>query len=605
MRQSNRRRLTLGAVAAICAAVWAATITMPYRAGRSSLLDPLESALVNLRFSTFGAIERPDNVVIVAIDDATLSAANPLGQGRQNLADIIESIAAAGASVVAVDILLSDKGGASGDRALAATLETLPTVIAAAGSFAPGPAESEVPVTQNVLWPLPAFSQVSDVGIVNISTDHSGTPRHVPMAFMTSRGLQPSFVVQTAALFTGDTPSLSTRALKLGERVIPLDIGLQMPLRLAGPTATVTTIPAMDVLTGSASINLSGKVVILGVTATGLGDRFPTPFDPDLPGVEVMATAVSQLLGGDSLRRDDMIRRFDVASATLLSMICVVPALLLPLSIGVPLAAGALVLWVAVVWLAFGSGIWLSAALPLASAGPPLALAAMLRYTFEKRRAARSDRAMTALKKFQSPPLADLIAENPDFLLVPETRNLVVAFVDLTGFTQISQDLGPEDSEAFLKKFHVFLEQTVEKRDGIVLNFMGDGALLVFGMFEPSGNPADQALQAAIDMVQQIRALGRAEGFACPLSCRVGLHWGAVVLSRMGGDRQQQLTITGDSVNLCSRLLEIAKSESATIAATSDFTACLSEPLPLPVDHSATHSVRGRHGDVRLSFWLL
>lgn len=605
MRQLIRTRLIPGAVAAICAAVWASTIATPHRAGQSSFLDPLETALVNLRFSTFGAIARPDNVVIVAIDDATLAVANPLGQGRQNLADIIDAIAAAGASVVAVDILLPDKGDASGDRALAATLETRPTVIAAAGSFTPDPTGQGVPITQDVLWPQPAFSQVSDVGIVNISTDHSGTPRHVPMVFMTSQGLQSSFAVRTAALFTGDTPGLSTGALTLGKRIIPLDTGLQMPLRLAGPTGTVTTIPAMDILTGSASINLSGKVVILGVTATGLGDRFPTPFDPDLPGVEVMATAVSQLLGGESLRRDDMIRRIDVVSATLLSMICVVPALMLPLSIGVPLAAGALVLWIAVVWLAFGSGIWLSAALPLASAGPPLALAAMLRYTYEKRRAERSDRAVTALKKFQSPALADRIAENPDFVLVPETRNLVVSFVDLTGFTQISQDLGPEDSEAFLKKFHMFLEQIVEKRDGIVLNFMGDGALLVFGMFEQSDNPADKALQAAIDIAQQTRVLGTAEGFACPLGCRIGLHWGAVVLSRMGSDRQQQLTITGDSVNLCSRLLEIAKAESATIAATSDFTACLSEPLQLPVDRSATHSVRGRHGDVSVSFWLL
>ncbi|MDK3074324.1 adenylate/guanylate cyclase domain-containing protein [Sedimentitalea sp. JM2-8] len=578
---------------------------MPHRAGLSSLLDPLETALVNLRFSTFGAIERPDNVVIVAIDDATLAVANPLGQGRQTLAEIIDAIAAAGASVVGVDILLTDTGSSSGDRALAAALGNRPTVIAAAGSFAPDPAGQGIPVVQDLLWPQPMFTDLSDVGIVNISTDHSGTPRHVPMAFMTSRGLQPSFVVQTAALFTGDTPSLSTTALTLGERVIPLDIGLQMPLRLAGPTGTVTTIPAMDILAESASMDLSGKVVILGVTATGLGDRFPTPFDPDLPGVEVMATAVSQLVGGDLLRRDDMVRRLDVVSAILLAMICVVPALLLPLSIGVPLAAGVLALWVAVVWLVFGLGIWLSAALPLASAGLPSALAGMLRYTYEKRRAARSDRAVSALKKFQSPALGDRITQDPDFLLVPETRNLVVSFVDLTGFTQISQDLGPEDSEAFLKKFHIFLEQTVESRDGIVLNFMGDGALLVFGMFEPSGNPADKALQAAIAMARQIHALGTAEGFARPLSCRIGLHWGAVVLSRLGGDLQQQLTITGDSVNLCSRLLEVAKSESATIAATSDFIACLSEPLPLPVNHSATHSVRGRHGDVRLSFWLL
>lgn len=578
---------------------------MPHRYGRSSLLDPLEAVLVNLRMYTFGVTVTAENVVIIAIDDVTLAAANPLGQGRQTLADIIDAIAAAGASVAAVDILLSDKGDPWGDRALAAALDKLPTVIAAAGSFAPDPAGQGVPVTQDLLWPQPMFIEVSDVGIVNISTDHSGTPRHVPMVFMTSQGLQPSFALRTAALFTGDTPGISTAALTLGERSIPLDTGLQMPLRLAGPTGTVKTIPAMDLLKRPATIDLTGKAVFLGVTATGLGDRFPTPFDPDLPGVEVMATAVSQLVDGELLRRDDMIRRIDVMSAVLLAMICVVPALLLPLSIGVPLAAGVLVLWIVVVWLAFGFGIWLSAALPLASVGPPMALAVILRYAHERRRAARSDRAVTALKKFQSPVLADRIAENPEFLLVPEARNLVVSFVDLTGFTLISQGLGPENSESFLKKFHSFLEQTVEQQDGIVLNFMGDGALLVFGMFEHSAKTADQALQTAIDIAQQTKALGETEEFAHPLGCRIGLHWGSVILSRMGSDRQQQVTITGDSVNLCSRLLEIAKAESATIAATEDFFSRLSEPLPLPINRRMTHPVRGRHGEVDLYFWQL
>ncbi|MEO9781826.1 MAG: adenylate/guanylate cyclase domain-containing protein [Sedimentitalea sp.] len=598
-----RRRLALGVVAAISAAIWAAMIAAPHRAGQSSILDPLETALTNFRLSTFGALEPDNRVVIVAIDDTTLTTANPLAQGRRNLADIIDAIRTAGASVAAVDILLTDKGNAAGDTALAEALGKLPTVIAAAGTFSPASRGRGVPLTQDVLWPQPLFSDAADVGIVNISTDHSGSPQHVPMVFMTPNGLQPSFAGQTAALFTGETLDFASGALTLGHRVIPLDKGLQMPLRLAGPTGTVTMLSAMDLLREAEQIDLTGKAVILGVTATALGDRFPTPFDPDLPGVEVMATAVSQLIGGELLRRDDMIRHIDVVSAVLLAVICFVTALLLPLSIGVPLAAGVLALWLAVVWLAFGFGIWLSAALPLASAGVPLAVAAMLRYAHEKRRAAQSDRAVTALKKFQSPALADRIAENPEFLLVPETHELVVSFVDLTGFTQISQDLGPEESEAFLKKFHTFLEQIAEEREGVVLNFMGDGALIVFGLFDPSEGSAANALQAAIDIAHQTRALGRAEGFAHPLGCRTGLHRGAVVLSRMGSDRQQQLTITGDSVNLCSRLLEIAKVESATIAATSDFVSYLKDPLPIPASHSAIHSVRGRFGKVTLYFW--
>ncbi|MEP5090207.1 MAG: adenylate/guanylate cyclase domain-containing protein [Paracoccaceae bacterium] len=605
MRLRPSKRVMLGLIAAVLAAIWASITSFPHRAGYASILDPLETVLLNARHSTFGAIEPPDDIVIVAIDDATLQAANPLGQGRGNLASIIERIATAGASVVAVDILLIDQGSPQGDRALASALGKVPSVIAVASSASPGVSSRGFPATQDELWPQAGFTDNSEVGIVNISTDHVGVPRHIPIVFTTSKGLQLSFAAQTAVLFSGKTLELSGETLKLGERIIPMDIGFQMPLRLAGPTGTVTTISALDVLQGAASNDLSGKAVIVGVTATGLGDRFPTPFDPDLPGVEVMATAIAQLIEGEVLRRDCIIRRVDFISVLLLAMVCSVLVLTRPLSIGFPLAVGALAGWMAVTWLVFPFGIWLSAALPLAGAGPPMALAALLRYAHERRRAASSAQAVTALKKFQSPVLSEGIAENPDFLLEPAKIELVICFVDLSGFTLISQDLGPNKSEACLRRFHTLLAETVHERDGIILNFMGDGALLVYGVFETSQQPADHALKAAFRIAKSTRQLGRDLGFAHPLGCRIGLHHGEVVLSRMGGDLHQQLTVTGDSVNLCSRLLEITKSEAATIAATDEFMSNLKDSVPRPIVHRSIFPVRGRDGQVSLNFWRL
>ena len=376
-----------------------------------------------------------------------------------------------------------------------------------------------------------------------------------------------------------------------------------MPLRVAGPTGSFTTVSALDILSGDADIELDGRVVIIGVTASGLGDRFATPFDRNMPGVEVIATAVEQLLWSDGLWRNPQVRQIEALVALPVAVLCVLLTLLLPLSRGLPLAVAIMIGWVAVTWFVFPGGLWLSSAVPLVCAGLPILPAALLRYSGERRRAALSERAVSAFKKFQSPEIADMIGRNPDFLLHPEERKMVVCFVDLSGFTRISQDLGPARSQAFLKQFHRLLSDTVKPFDGVVLNFMGDGALIVFGAFESSDTVADNALNCAIRLVRDTRGLGVAEGLAHPLRSRIGLHFGDVVLSRLGDDSHQQLSVSGDTVNLCSRLLEVAKEGAENIAATNDFIASLSQPLPAPVDRQDTVLVRGREGAVAIGFW--
>lgn len=602
MKRLTIRRLVLGAVAGVCAALWALLIAMPHRAGQPGLADPVEAGLVNLRLLTFGAITPPEDVVIVAVDDATFAGGSPLGAGRGKLADIINGIANAGARLLVVDVLLTDAGTPQGDRALADALGKLPSVIAAGLSYSEETSAGAAAVEAE-FWPLEMFGQASDVAIANIVTDNSAVPRHIPIVFLTSRGLQPSLAAKAASIFTGEALNLSAEALVLGPRRIPLDTGFRMPIRLAGPEATMTTISANHFLSDGTAPDLRDKAVVLGVTGTGVGDRFPTPFAPDLPGAEVVATALAQLIGGDVLRRDDAIRQIDLIATVLLAAACTSLALVLPLSIGISVAGALLTGWLALVWLAFPMGLWLSAALPLIGTGPPLLVAFGLRYAHERRRAARSESAVTELKRFQSPLLAEQIASNPDFLLAPESRELVVSFADLSGFTALSQELGAGRSEAFLKRFHTLLAEIAEDGNGVVLNFMGDGALVIFGVFDASVHPADDALNAAFRLVRETRELGRAEGFSHPLGCRIGLHYGTSILSRMGGERQQQLTVTGDSVNLCSRLLEIAKTESAMIAATSEFVTNLSRPPERAPTSTASLPVRGRLGQVDLTFW--
>ena len=601
MRRSSAARILIGTVLAMA---WAALVATPHLLGSASLLDPLESALIDLRHATFGPLTTPEHVVVVAVDDATLAArGGSFPFSRSKLADVIEQVVAAQPRVLVVDVLLTDEGDPEGDARLGTVLARVPSVVAAAGSVDTAGA-TRIPTLRDELWPRPRFAESASIGLVNLATGSSGSPQHVPLLFVTSRGLQPSIVLQAAALHAGTPPRIDGDRLHLGDRSIPLDLGAHVPLRVAGPAGTIETLSAQSLESRDVADALKGRIVVVGFTATAVGDRFATAFDEQTPGAEIIATAIAQLTGSSGLRRDPRVRRIDVGLAVLLAGLGAAVVWLRPLASGVPIALGLLGAGLSIVWIAFASGWWMSGALPLAAGTPPIAVTAAWVYAIESRRARASRLAAQELIRFQSPLVASLIARDPEFLREPERRELVILFIDLSGFTALSQTLGPERTRDLLKRFHTWVTQEVERHDGMIMNYMGDGAMAAFGVAEGTElEAADQALAAAFALAADSPSAERPETAAGPLRFRVGVHRGPVVMSRLGHDHHQQLAVTGDAVNLTSRLLELAKPEGATVAVTAELVATALNGLPKPPDLRKPVDVRGRAGPVEVLFW--
>ena len=117
----------------------------------------------------------------------------------------------------------------------------------------------------------------------------------------------------------------------LGDRAVPTDLGQRLPISYYGPHGTIETVSAATVLGGGLSREqVEDRIVVIGATVIGSGDVFPTPFDPVLPGVEVISTAISHLVAGDGLVRDSPVRLADAAMAVVLPMILVGSACLAP-----------------------------------------------------------------------------------------------------------------------------------------------------------------------------------------------------------------------------------------------------------------------------------
>jgi adenylate cyclase len=588
-------------------ALWTAWLAEIHVAGRASLVDRLETVLLDLRIQIKGPRKAPDNVVILAIDDASVTATGRFPIDRTYLTRIVDGVREAGATALAIDILLTGSSDATADAKLAAALASLPAVIAAGGQFPLAKAATElVPAPESELRPYAPFAKAASVGLVNVATDAGGTPRHIPLIFDTSEGLAPSFGLQAIGRYLGKMPSITAEGVRVDGRLQPLDLQWQQPLDYYGRGGTVTTISAQAFLDGAATAELKGRLVLLGVTATGVGDRFSSPFDPILPGVEVLATGIANLLDGSVLLRDSTIRRFDALAAVAITLLGMVGIVFLPLATATIAYLLLLLGWLVLAVVLFNQGIWLNGALPVAASVPPVIGLALLREAYDWFRMRRLVAASEALSRFQAPDMAQRIAGDPAFLAQPREQDAAILFVDLAGYTGLSEKLGPARTRDVLKEFHTLVVNEASGNNGLVLDFMGDGAMIGFGIPDSRPRDAADAYRCAFGLVRAARAWVDESGLGSDIrEVRVGGHFGPVVLSRLGHENQQQIAATGDCVNVASRLLEVGKTHEASIALSSALVeaAGRSGPGGLVPPREKAVPIRGRRQNVDVALW--
>ena len=331
----------------------------------------------------------------------------------------------------------------------------------------------------------------------------SGVPRYIPMIYETPDGVLPSFALAAASRALQIDPVLGPDRIELAGHSREMDLGYHMPLRFYGPAGSFRRISATKVLRGDLDPEaLRGKVVVVGVTATGASDTFATPFDRVAPGAEVFATAIGNLLAGDGLARTPSTRRIDAAAAVALPFVMIALMAMRRAAIGLVLASLVFVLWLAGTFLAFVHGYWLSVAAPLASALPLTVGFAAARSIVERRAGTRIAAEKSTLARFHSPLLLDHLLREPDFLETPVRQDVAVMFLDLTGSTGAAEALGPEGTRDLFSGMQTLVEGEVTAHGGVVITYMGDGVLAVFGLPKPGSDDAARAL-ATVEALQQ------------------------------------------------------------------------------------------------------
>src|ERR1700674_3582759 len=160
--------------------------------GVASALDRVENLTLDWRFLLAGARPAPPGVVIVAIDDQTLSEAEGHALTRKTLARVVRVIGQSHPRAVAIDFAFPDSKGADADAELADALQSTTSIVASIGIFGAGEPPGGEPQSRDlalspkpteVLWPTETIRAAAQTGLANVSTDASGIPRYVPMIF--------------------------------------------------------------------------------------------------------------------------------------------------------------------------------------------------------------------------------------------------------------------------------------------------------------------------------------------------------------------------------------------------------------------------------------
>lgn len=277
----------------------------------SGLLTPAE---LLVRDATLRHLpERPvARVAAVLIDEAALRSVGPWPWDRTQLARLVAGVQAAGARGLAMDLLLPE--ARSGDEALAHALAGCPSVLAVG-----------VDDTGHWLWPDPALRGPS-LAHVSFDLDRDGVVRRF---------------ASTRQIDGRELPAFPVAAARLGDPGLPIPVGraLQPGLR----ARAVPVVSAATVLASEPVPVLRGRIVFIGTSAAGLGDRVVTPVSPrgaPQPGVLVEALATEAILSRDLVQPAPPL----LGALLALGLAWLGTLLLAAPARGLPVLAGALVL---------------------------------------------------------------------------------------------------------------------------------------------------------------------------------------------------------------------------------------------------------------------
>jgi len=392
--------------------------------------------------------------------------------------------------------------------------------------------------------------------------------------------------------------------LTVGRLSIPLEKEGVIGLRFYAPSAAMS---ARRVIAGVWSIEddkkitsfdparVKDRIVLIGPTAAALFDLKASPVG-ELPGTEMHATAIRNILQGEYLRETPY---FGTLLITLvLALGTALATRYASAAMGASVAVGVLAAYTGASVFLFSNHWIIELVVPVMAIVLAYAATSAVNFLHEGRQRLRIKR---DFQSYVSPKVVEKILANPDaFSLKGERKTLTMFFMDFAGFTSMSELLDPLELVSLISEYHNEAAEEIFKTEGTIDKYMGD-AIMAF--WNDPIEQADHALRActtAIAAQKRLRlmAIKMKERGLPEMRARIGINTGIATVGNMGAKHQVNYTLIGDEVNLASRLEGVNKEFGTEIIISE--AACLPAKEKLDVRELALIKVKGKKVPVRI-----
>ena len=556
----------LVALVAVGLAVWSQWLPAPVESYVAN--EWLRDRIVRLQAS-----DAPETrLVVVDIDESSLSAAGPWPWPRDRVAALIEQLLGPyEARGVALDVVFPEPADADGDLRLGMLAQHGPLVMPQAFDFNGALPLRKGSLTGGLASALTAgavtasgyianhagLALAAHTGNIGFIPDKDGMIRRLPMQTWFGGRRYPTLsraLLDCCGPAAGPAASGPTGGMTSGD-------GLRrVPYSRAWEAYTV--VPAADILAQRWPASLiAGKLVLVGSSSLGLSDRVATPLSASTSGLLVHAAALTaQLDARAGLAPAPWPGRLiAIAYAVLVTLAVTYTFPRLPAWANLGLLGAASLLWLGLAWLTVPHDAVFNSTGPLLTHLFLLAVAVPLAWQSTQR---QSRQLLGTLRQYVADAVVDeLLRSNLRDPLAPRRGDVTTLIADMEGYTSHVEALTVEQAAQLTRDFLNCLTRPVLAQRGTLDKYTGDGLVAFWGAPLPVADHADQALDAALAIVAAVAAFNRlrAQRAEAPLRVRIGIESGIAMAGDFGASSRSIYTAVGDSVNVASRLETAAR----------------------------------------------
>jgi adenylate cyclase len=524
-----------------------------------------------------------DNVVTVEINNQTIRERGQWPWDRETLGKEIIKLYEAGASLVVVPILFADPDRGGKDTFFADMLKQTPTIIGQIptnDSSTSGVARGVAAIGADwkpwvyrysgAVGPILEFAiNANAVGMMIVAPEADGVVRRMPLVVSVAGVLYPSMSMEILRMAAGDisfqmkTGPGGVEKLRIPKyKMIDTDANGNIWLDFQWRTKSYPLHEILEVfgptLPKNFFINLKGKIVILSMTASGLGSPVATPVGV-VQSHDLIAASLATMMTGRNITRPFWTNLAELAVSGVGALILAIVVLTLSWYFG------AVLLPIFLAGSFYGSAYLFTEYSYLVDWSYPVltmfvvwAVSAFLRFMEEFR---LRQQIKKQFEYYLDPRQVAILQKDPSKLqLGGERREMSFLFMDIVGFTPISEHYkNNDDPEGLVECINDYLNRMTKivlKNGGTVDKYMGDCIMAFWNAPLDCENHAEMAVRTSMECAIETEALKQSfndKGLP-EINIGSGVNTGTCIVGNMGSDTRFDYSVIGDAVNLAARL---------------------------------------------------